>query len=62
MMFIYRPDPDNVEEVKIDIQKHRNGPTGEIDMMFKGERVKFYGMERRRKKEPAKEGASAVAA
>ena len=38
-----------MEQVKLDIQKHRNGPTGEIDMMFRPERVKFYGVEKRQK-------------
>lgn len=48
VMFIWRPDPENGEEVKLDIQKHRNGPTGEIDLTFKGDRVKFYGVEKQR--------------
>ena len=51
VMFIWRPDPDKIDEVKLDIQKHRNGPTGEIDLLFKAERVKFYGVEKRRTKE-----------
>lgn len=48
VMFIWRPDAENMEQVKLDIQKHRNGPTGEIDLMFKPERVKFYGVEKQR--------------
>ena len=48
VMFLWRADPENFEEVKLDIQKHRNGPTGEIDLTFKKERVKFYGVEKRR--------------
>lgn len=48
VMFIYKEDPDNPEQVKLDIQKHRNGPTGEIDLMFRGERTRFYGMEKAR--------------
>ncbi len=48
VMFIWRPDPENIEQVKLDIQKHRNGPTGEIDMTFKADRVKFYGTEKQR--------------
>ena len=32
--------------VKLYIAKHRNGPTGEIDLMFRGDRVKFYGVEK----------------
>jgi len=48
VMFIWRPDPENIEQVKLDIQKHRNGPTGDIDLIFKAERVKFYSAEKRR--------------
>jgi replicative DNA helicase len=60
VMFLWRQDPDKNEEVKLDIQKHRNGPTGEIDLMFKAERVKFYGVERRRAKEPKAEEQTVV--
>lgn len=49
VMFIYREDPEVPEQVKLDIQKHRNGPTGEIDLIFRGDRLKFYGMEKMRK-------------
>ena len=48
VMFIWRPDSDDNEHVKLDIQKHRNGPTGEIDVIFRPERVKFYSVEKRR--------------
>lgn len=49
VMFIYREDPDeHPEQVLLDIQKHRNGPVGEISLMFKAERTKFYGMEKQR--------------
>lgn len=49
VMFIYREDPDNFEAVKLDIQKHRNGPLGVVDLIFRGDRVKFYGMEKTRR-------------
>lgn len=56
VMFIYREDSENMESVKLDIQKHRNGSTGEIDLIFRGDRLKFYGMEKtRRVSAPAKE-------
>ncbi len=56
VMFIYREDAENMEAVKLDIQKHRNGPTGEIDLIFRPDRVKFYGMEKARAKPaPTKE-------
>ena len=55
VMFIYREDAENFESVKLDIQKHRNGPLGVIDLIFRGDRVKFYGMEKtRRVSAPAK--------
>ena len=46
VMFIYREDPENIADVTLDIQKHRNGPTGEIKLFFRGDRVRFYGMEK----------------
>ncbi len=51
VMFLWRPDPENMDEVKLDIQKHRNGPTGEIDLIFKPDRVKFYGVEKTRRRQ-----------
>ena len=36
----------NKRLVKLYIAKHRNGPTGELDLMFRGDRVKFYGVEK----------------
>ena len=48
VMFLWRQDQDDNEHVKLDIQKHRNGPTGEIDVIFRPERVKFYSVEKRR--------------
>ncbi len=45
VMFLYRPDPENRSEIKLLISKHRNGPTGEIDLYFRGERTKFYEAE-----------------
>lgn len=50
VMFIYREDDEKREQVKLDIQKHRNGSTGEIDLIFRGDRLKFYGMEKMRVK------------
>ncbi|OGD88602.1 replicative DNA helicase [Candidatus Curtissbacteria bacterium RIFCSPHIGHO2_12_FULL_41_17] len=60
VMFIWRPDPENIEQVKLDIQKHRNGPTGDIDLIFKADRVKFYSAEKRRAR-PQVEEPPAVA-
>ncbi len=48
VMFLYRKDDDIRESVNLKIAKHRNGPLGEIDLYFKGDRIKFFGMEARR--------------
>lgn len=64
VMFIYREDPDKGENVTLDIQKHRNGPTGEIQLFFRAERTKFYGAEKARVKssEKAETKEAAIAA
>jgi len=52
VMFLYQEEESedlldqNKRLVKLFIAKHRNGPVGEIDLMFRGDRVKFYGVER----------------
>ncbi len=48
VMFIYRPDPEHPEQIILDVQKHRNGPIGEINLIFRADRTKFYGMEKAR--------------
>lgn len=53
VMFIYREDPEHMEQVILDIQKHRNGSVGEIHLMFRADRTKFYGMEKARAKAAA---------
>ncbi|MFZ5376769.1 MAG: replicative DNA helicase [Patescibacteria group bacterium] len=47
VMFLYRKDDDIRESVSLKIAKHRNGPLGEVDLFFKGDRIKFYGLEKR---------------
>lgn len=61
VMFIWREDTEKPELVTLDIQKHRNGPTGEIQLIFRADRVKFYGMEKQRR-QAAKEEPTAAAA
>lgn len=51
--FLYREDPERMDHIKLLIAKHRNGPVGEIDLIFKGDRVRFYGMEKYRAKAAA---------
>jgi len=45
VMFLYRPDEEDRSSVSLLIAKHRNGPTGEIPLHFRGERTKFYEQE-----------------
>ena len=47
VMFLYRRDQDIREAVNIKIAKHRNGALGEVELYFKGDRIRFYGMEHR---------------
>jgi replicative DNA helicase len=48
VMFLYRKDDDIRESVSLKIAKHRNGALGDIDLYFRGERIKFYGLETQR--------------
>lgn len=55
VMFLYRAE-DEVKDpsqilTKLLIAKHRNGPLGEVDLMFVGDRIRFHGVEKRREKE-----------
>lgn len=49
VMFIYRPEQEvtgpNIP-TKLLIAKHRNGPTDEIDLLFRGDRIRFYNVEK----------------
>lgn len=48
VMFLYRKDEDIRESVNLKIAKHRNGALADVDLFFRGDRVRFYGMESRR--------------
>ncbi len=47
VMFLYRKDEDIREQITLKIAKHRNGPTGELELFFRGDRIKFFGTESR---------------
>ena len=47
-MFLYRKDEEVREAVNLKIAKHRNGSLSEIELYFRGDRIKFYGMETKR--------------
>ncbi len=42
VMFLYRPNEEDRVNHKLLIAKHRNGPTGEIDLFFKADRTRFF--------------------
>lgn len=48
VMFLYKPDENNLEQYKLNIAKHRNGPLATVDLLFKGEKIKFFGVDHRR--------------
>ncbi len=48
VMFLYRKDDNIREAVNLKISKHRNGGMADIDLYFRGDRIKFYGMETQR--------------
>lgn len=51
VMFLYRSDPDATGSplpINLFVAKHRNGPTGEVPLLFRGDRIKFYSMEHRK--------------
>ncbi len=49
VMFLYREDDEDLENINLSIAKHRNGPLRTIKLRFRGDRIRFYGTERKRK-------------
>lgn len=45
VMFLYRPDAEDREMINLLIAKHRNGPTGEMSLYFKGSQTRFFEIE-----------------
>lgn len=50
VMFLWREDEEDLENVELDIAKHRNGALTSIKLRFRGDRIKFYGRETKRSK------------
>jgi replicative DNA helicase len=48
VMFLYREDEEDLENMKLYLAKHRNGPLATIDLRFRGDRIKFYGVAKNR--------------
>lgn len=47
VMFLYRPDEEDRENYILLVAKHRNGPTGEIQLFFRADRTRFFETEAR---------------
>lgn len=54
VMFLYTKDEEFTSQrvVSINVAKHRNGPVGEKDLLFRGDRIKFYNIEGAREETP----------
>ena len=50
VMFLWREDDENMENIMLDIAKHRNGPLKSVPLHFRGDRIKFYGRESKHSK------------
>lgn len=53
VMFLYRNDGEenigsSIRQMKLIVAKHRNGALSEIDLLFRGDRVKFESIEKKR--------------
>jgi replicative DNA helicase len=49
VMFLYSPEEEFMPQriVNVLVAKHRNGPVGEKELLFRGDRIKFYNIEKR---------------
>ena len=49
VMFMWRENDEDLESMNLDIAKHRNGPLRSLKLRFRGDRIKFYSVEAKRK-------------
>ncbi len=49
VMFLWRENDEDLENMNLDIAKHRNGALKTVKFRFRGDRYKFYGVEGKRK-------------
>lgn len=49
VMFLYSPEEEFMPQriVSVLVAKHRNGPVGEKELLFRGDRIRFYNIEKR---------------
>lgn len=50
VMFLWRENEENTENINLDVAKHRNGPLRSVRLFFKGDRIKFFGRETKKEK------------
>ncbi|MFZ3301339.1 MAG: replicative DNA helicase [Microgenomates group bacterium] len=48
VMFLWREDDEKVENMMLDIAKHRNGALASVPLFFKGDRIKFFSRDVKR--------------
>ena len=49
VMFLWRENDEDLENMKLDIAKHRNGALRSLNLRFRGDRIKFYSVEGKRR-------------
>lgn len=47
VMFLWREDEEDLTRVNLSIEKHRNGPLRTVPLYFRGDRIKFYGIDQK---------------
>lgn len=51
VMFLYHEDEEDLENVSLVVAKHRNGPLRTVSLHFRGDRIHFYGVDKKRDKQ-----------
>ncbi len=46
VMFLYRPDKEDRENIVLEVSKHRNGPIGRINLRFVPKQISFYSADK----------------
>lgn len=49
VMFLWRPEDEVMENMVLSIAKHRNGALRDVPLFWKGERVRFYTVEKKQR-------------
>ena len=49
VMFLWRENDEDLDNMNLDIAKHRNGALRSIKLRFRGDRIKFYSVDSKRK-------------